>query len=323
MKNKLWIVVILFVVAGSVVFFLNKSNAHSKSKETIRIIKPQMGEIRVTVSSPGTVMPKNRLEIKPPVNGRIEKVLVHEGEEVKAGDILVWMSSTDRAALLDAARGQSEKTLNYWQDVYKSIPLISPIEGEVIVGTVQPGQTVTTADSVIVLSDRLIVRAQVDETDIGKIKVKQAAVITLDAYPDVKIKATVDHIYYESKTVNNVTVYEVDLNLSDVPDFFRSGMNTNVDFLIEEKEDVLVVPLDVVRRHQGKAVVSLQGENTKDIEDREVTLGASDDKNVEIVSGLTIEDEIISKSKRYNLPKNNGGTNPFMPSRAGGGNRRQ
>lgn len=320
MKKKWWIIILLLIVAGWAAFSISKSNGRSKSKDVVRIIKPHMDDIRVTVSSPGTVLPKSRLEIKPPVNGRIDQVLVQEGQQVKTGDTLAWMSSTDRAALLDAARGQGEKTLNYWKDVYKSIPLISPIDGEVIVGTIQPGETVTTVDPVVVLSDRLIVRAQIDETDVGKIKLKQSAVITLDAYPDVKIKAVVGHIYYESKTINNVTVYEVDLNLENVPEFFRSGMNTNVDFLIEEKEDVLVVPLDVIQRRQGKAFVSVQGENSRKTEEREVVLGASDDQNVEIVSGLTADDEIVSKSKKYD-PKAKNGTNPFMPSRTGGGRR--
>jgi macrolide-specific efflux system membrane fusion protein len=51
-------------------------------------------------------LPQNRLEIKPPIAGRAEEVLVNEGELVKAGQIIAWMSSTDRAALLDAARAQ-------------------------------------------------------------------------------------------------------------------------------------------------------------------------------------------------------------------------
>ena len=89
--------------------------------------------------------------------------------------------------------------------------ILSPIDGEVIVATIQPGQTVTTTDDVVVLSDHLIVRAQVDETDIGKIQLGQKAFISLDAYPDRRIQATVEHIYYESSTVNNVTIYNVDL----------------------------------------------------------------------------------------------------------------
>jgi len=58
------------------------------------------------------------------------------------------MSSTERAALIDAAQSRDEETLKYWQEVYKQTPILSPIAGEVIVRSVEPGQTVTTSDSV-------------------------------------------------------------------------------------------------------------------------------------------------------------------------------
>lgn len=219
MKNNVWriigIIIVVFLIWGG----WNKFKQNVSSKGMEKIIHPRIGDIDIFVSTTGTVLPKNRLEVKPPVNGRIEQVLVQEGQKINAGDTIAVMSSTERAALLDAARGQGEEKLKYWQEVYKPIPLVAPINGEVIVGTIQPGQAVTTNDPVIVLSDRLIVRAQVDETDIGKIKPGQKAVVSLDAYPETKINAIVDHIYYESKTFNNVTIYEVDLLPDTIPFF--------------------------------------------------------------------------------------------------------
>jgi len=203
-KSKVIFGILLLLAISAFVMFKIKSKG--SSVEVTKEISPTIGTIQTFISTTGTVLPKNRLEVKPPVNGRIESILVQEGDKVKLGQVLAWMSSTERAALLDAAEGQGEDALKYWKEVYKPIALLAPIDGEVIVATTQPGQTVTTSDAVVVLSDHLIVRAQVDETDIGKIKLEQAAIITLDAYPDRKINATVEHIYYESQTVNNVTI---------------------------------------------------------------------------------------------------------------------
>jgi macrolide-specific efflux system membrane fusion protein len=262
------------------------------------------------------VLPKNRLEIKPPVAGRIESILVKEGDMVKKGETLGWLSSTERAALLDAAQGQGEEKLKYWQDVYKAIALVAPIDGEVIVATIQPGQAVMTSDAAIVLSDRLIVRAQVDETDIGKIKVGQEATIGLDAYPDVKIKATVDHIYYESETVNNVTIYKVDLLPQEIPSFFRSGMNANVDFVVEKKESALLLAQEAVYGENSESYVLVRNGNGNELAKRQVVLGITQDKNVEIVSGLSADDTVVIRSKKYTLPKASSiGKNPFLPSR--------
>lgn len=304
--------ILLAMVATGVLFirFFNARPSGSQARE----VMPVRGSIQSVISATGTVLPKNRLEVKPPVSGRVEEIAVREGDRVTAGQTLGWMSSTERAALIDAARGKGEDALKHWQDVYKPIPLISPIAGEVIVAKIQPGQTVTAADALVVLSDRLIVRAQVDETDIGRIAQGQPAAVTLDAYPDTKIKGGVDHIYYESKTVNNVTIYEVDVLPEEVPEFFRSGMNASIDFIEKRKEDVLLLPLEAVRREQDEAWVLVRQPPSPDPVRRTVTLGIVDDKNAEIVSGLRETDSVVVQSKKYTLPTAGGGTNPFLPS---------
>ena len=314
-KTKLKIIFIVLVIFGIGAGVFIKLKGKTISQELTNEINPRRGEIKVSISTTGTVLPKNRLEVKSPVNGRIESISVQEGEKVRVGQVLAIMSSTERAALLDAAQGQGEEALKYWKEVYKAISLLSPIDGEVIVATTQPGQTVTTSDAVVVLSDHLIVRAQVDETDIGKVKLGQDAEIALDAYPDTKIKATVEHIYYESQTVNNVTIYPVDLLPKETSTFFRSGMNTTVDFILEDKKDILIIPVDAVYKN-GESYVLLKQADAKEPLKTKVELGISDDKFIEVISGLNKSDTIIVKSKKYALPKNgNGGTNPFMPSR--------
>ena len=314
MRNKkLKIISIVVIVLVISIFAIIKLKSKGSNNEITKEITPTAGTIETFISTTGTVLPKNRLEVKPSVGGRIESILVQEGEKVKTGQPLAWMSSTERAALLDAAEGQGEKVLNYWKEVYKPIALLSPIDGEVIVATTQPGQTVTTTDSVIVLSDHLIVRAQVDETDIGKIKLGQGAFITLDAYPGVKINASVEHIYYESQTVNNVTIYNVDLLPENVPPFFRSGMNATVDFKSEGKENALLLPVEALHKDKEGDYVLLKQEGVEKPVRRTVKLGLTDDKNYEILSGITAGDRIIVKTKKYALPTSSVGGNPFSP----------
>jgi macrolide-specific efflux system membrane fusion protein len=312
-KTKIIIgVLVLLVIAAIIAVKIKNKGA---GNEAIKEINPATGVIQTFISTTGTVLPKNRLEIKPPVAGRIESILVQEGEKVKTGQVLARMSSTERAALLDAAEGQGEETLKYWKDVYKSIPLLSPIDGEVIVATTQPGQTVTTSDAVVVLSDRLIVRAQVDETDIGKIKLKQGAFITLDAYLDTKIGATVDHIYYESETVNNVTIYKVDLIPENMPEFFRSGMNATIDFKAEGREKALLLPVEAVRKEKDDSYVLLKQEGSNNPAKRVVKIGITDDKNYEILSGVTSSDTVLVTTKKYVFPSaDSSGSNPFLPN---------
>ncbi len=308
-KTGLIIMGVLIVAVLMVMRFKPKKDTGNIIEE----ITLSRGRIQTIISTTGTVLPKNRLEIKPPVGGRIESILVKEGQKVKVGQILAWMSSTERAALLDAARGQGEEKLKYWQEAYKPIALLSPIDAEVIVATIQPGQTVTTVDAVIVLSDELIARAQVDETDIGRIRLRQDAIIILDAYPDTEIKASVEHIYYESKTVNNVTIYEVDLIPEEIPEFFRSGMNATINFIEESKDSILLVPVKAVYKDKTESFVLIKKEDSVEPLVQKVLLGITDDKNVEILSGVDEKDILILKNKKFVLPKSDIGSSPFTP----------
>ena len=315
-RNIVIVLGILFVAIGAWVFL---GRGFTKAVSYKRV-KPFYGKIEISITATGTVQPQNRLEIKPSINGRIEKILVVEGQKVKAGDILALMSSTDRAALMDAARLQGASTMKSWEDVYKPTPLIAPIDGDVIVKAVEPGQTVTQADAVIVLSDRLIVESQVDETDIGKVKLGQEAVITLDAYPQMEVKAKVDHVSYESKTVSNVTIYAVDIVPEQVPDVFRSGMSANVKIIQSSQEDLLLVSQQAVTKENGKNYVLIgQGRGVKPLV-QEVELGLSDGENVQVTRGLVEADKVLIVSVvgkgTKGAAKKTG--SPFMPAGPGG-----
>src|SRR4051794_37657463 len=83
------------------------------------------GEMKITILSTGVVQPENRVDIKPPIAGRVEKVLVNEGDVVKKGQVIAWMSSTERAALLDAASARGEDELKQWEEMYKPTPILA------------------------------------------------------------------------------------------------------------------------------------------------------------------------------------------------------
>ncbi len=313
-RNRVITIVSGIVIVAVLLFFYRAKN-NTQGKAATEEIHPFLGDVRLAITTTGIVEPQNRLEIKPSINGRIEEIVVREGDAVKKGDILAWMSSTERTALVDAAGFQGDQARQYWEDVYKKTPLISPINGAVIVRSVEPGQTVTTADPVLVLSDRLIVNAQFDETDIGRVKVGQKAIISLDAYPKNKIKGVVDHIAYESSIVNNVTIYDVDIVPGEVPDFFRSGMSANVEVVEKEQEGVLLIPVEALDEDRNGTFVMVKEKPRGAVQKRPVTIGSRDEKNAQVISGVSASDIVVMQNQSFSLKQNKTGTNPFMPSR--------
>lgn len=280
-------------------------------KVVYREVKPTLGTLQISITAVGTVQPQNRLEIKPPIAGRVERVVVKEGQRVRTGQILAFLSSIERAALLDAARVQGEESIRYWEDVYKPTPIISPIDGEVIVRAVEPGQTVSANDVIVVISDRLIIKAQVDETDIGRVRVGQKAEVSLDAYPDIRVASRVDHISYESRLINNVTIYEVEILPEKVPAVFRSGMSATVKIIEQVIENALLLPREAIQHEGGKSYVLTRNKDGN-ISQRDVSTAASDDSNVQITSGLGPEDAVLIKTGPA-APSKGRRDNPLVP----------
>lgn len=279
-------------------------------------------DITVTILSTGTVQPETRLDIRPPISGRAEEVLVDEGEVVKKGQILAWMSSSERAAMLDSVRAKGPEELAKWEDLYRPTPILTPIDGTIIQRNVEPGQTFSNGDSIFVMSDHLIIEAQVDETDIASVKLGDDAMVILDAYPTEKIPAKIRQIAFESRVVNNVTTYIVKVLPDSVPDFMRAGMTANVNFHIASKKGVLVVPNDVITIEDGKRKVLMPGKNAPAV--REIETGLTDGRKSEVVSGLLENDTILIE--RVVKKSSGSSSSPFgmprMRKRGGGGGSR-
>lgn len=319
MKKK-WVIAMVAVIGLAVGFVIWKKT--TTPKVTYKEYKVEKGSLLVSILSTGTVQPENRLEIKAPVPGRINQILVNEGAKVKKGQILAWMSSTERAALLDAARARGQEEVDRWEEMYRPAPIIAPIAGTIILKSVEPGQTITSTEAIFVMSDRLTVKAQVDETDIAKIKLQQKAEIVLDAYPDQKIEAKVDQIAYEAKTVNNVTTYIVDVLPLQTPDYFRSGMTANVHFYQDSRENTLQLSSEAINLVNEKYSVQVKKEDG--LEERVIEVGISNGKKTEILSGL-VEDEIVVKPdlSKADKQKSNNPFSPFGGGRRGGGGSRK
>ncbi|MBU0952357.1 MAG: efflux RND transporter periplasmic adaptor subunit [Elusimicrobia bacterium] len=310
MKKAIIIIVAVLLVISGFLYFKGK-----KKKVNQMEINPEIGTIAVEFRLDASVEPRNRLEIKPQVSGRIEDVLVVEGQRVKKGEIIAWMSSTDRAALLDLARAKGEDEVKKWEDTYKPTPIIAPIDGFIILRNKEPGQTVSMSDVILVMADELIISANVDETDLKNIYLGQNVAISLDAYPDKNFTGKVEHIAYESTVVSNVTSYEVKIRPVRPPANFRAGMSATIQVIAQKKNDVLLLPIDAVIDKRGKKFVKVKTENKKDGELKEVETGINNGKQIEIISGIEESDTILlpqTESKGGSNTRRTGGM-PGMP----------
>lgn len=124
----------------------------------------------------------------------------------------------------------------------------SPINGTVIERTVDAGQTIAAsfqAPTLFVIAEdltRMQIETDVDESDIGLIKENQSVRFTVQAYPDEEFTGKVRQIRLQPTTIQNVVNYTVVVDAANEKGMLLPGMTATVDFLVEERRDVLLVP---------------------------------------------------------------------------------
>jgi RND family efflux transporter MFP subunit len=199
---------------------------------------------------------------------------------------------------------KSEADLQYAEALLENTYIRAPFSGKIIRRFLDPGETITLEKllPIVTIADvsKIIVRAEIDETDIRKVKVGQPAVITADAYPGEKFKGKVTEIspaVGKKKIISDNPAEMVDTKVLEVKIELDSGqklnlgLNVDVTIFVHNKENVLALPLKAVRDLDGTA--SVQVKKNGSYEEKEVTTGLYDDENVEITSGLKEGDTVL------------------------------
>jgi len=317
--KKIIIFVGIVAAAGAVHFFLGQK---AKARAPLYLpVTATRGEIRDVVDTTGHVEPLNRVVVKPAVAGRVDKLIAEEGDTVKSGQVLAYLSSTDRVAILDAARAKGGEVLEKWENTYKPTPVLSPLDGTVIKRGVVKGETLDTATEMYAIADDLIVVAQVDESDIGRIKNGQRAIITLDAYPKDEFQGTVFQILREGVSVSNVITYSVKIRPDRVPASFASEMSANIKVMVTRKQKAVLLPVTALSDTEDGTRCIYKGD-PRNPTLTPVKTGLDDGANVEILAGVE-EGEIVFTPGNGSMPQQaaSESSSPFMPSgpkRSGG-----
>jgi HlyD family secretion protein len=125
--------------------------------------------------------------------------------------------------------------------------IVAPISGTVIEKNVEAGQTVAAnfaTPTIFVIAEdlsKMEIHATVDESDISYVFISQEVEFSVLAYPDSIFKGVINQIRMHPKMIQNVVNYIVVINADNVYGLLLPGMTATVDFIIEQKKDVLMV----------------------------------------------------------------------------------
>lgn len=129
----------------------------------------------------------------------------------------------------------------------------SPIDGVVLTRTVDPGNAVAASLQAVTLFTvaedlaELRLQVNVDEADVGAVKVGQQASFTVSAYPTRKYPATITRVAFGSTITENVVTYVTYLDVDNTDLSLRPGMTAAATITATERQDVLLVPSPALR----------------------------------------------------------------------------
>ncbi|ASC72034.1 ABC exporter membrane fusion protein, DevB family [Halomicronema hongdechloris C2206] len=153
--------------------------------------------------------------------------------------------------------------------------------------------TSATSTAIVALAQDLEILAEVPEADIGAIQPGQAVEIRADAFPEEVFRGRVRLIAPEAIERQNVTLFQVRIELLTGKEQLLSNMNVTVAFIGEQLEEALVVPAVAIITQEGRTGVLVPDERG-DIEFRPVTLGSQVGEQIQILEGLEPGDRIFT-----------------------------
>jgi HlyD family secretion protein len=320
MKKK-WLIIGIAVVVVAGLVAVNVMRGAKGKGESVQLARVRVEDVTSIVRAPGKVEPKTQVKVSADIPGKITRLLVQEGQQVKRGQLMLQIDAVQYRASHEQARAalasaqarlrEAETTLkvtesNYdrqralfekkllsqaeWDQATRNVESAraslhaareevsrsraavtasadnvsktqfhAPFDGVVSALNVEEGEIVITGTmnnpgtQILTVSDlsRMLVRADVDETDVVDMRVGQKAKITVDALPDTSFPGTVLEIGSTAKrgltsTVEGQTNFEVEVVFDhDVP-AVRPGMTADVEIETATRVKTNAVPIQAV-----------------------------------------------------------------------------
>ena len=327
--DKLYVDYNSTVKKGQVIAELDKQNLQSQ----LNSAKAQLSQAQANLQSAQSDLAYQKS------NYQRNKALYDKGL-ISANDFeqvrLSWQTASATVTQRKDAVAAAKEEVARAQTNLSYAVITSPIDGVVISKSVEEGQTVaasySTPELFTIAKDLKDMRviADVDEADIGGVKVGQRVTFTVDAYPNDTFEGSVTQVRQEATTTNNVVTYEVVISAPNQDLKLMPGLTANVNIYTEEIKNVLSVPSKALRYTPEKETVG--GRKIKDISNaknkvwtlegntlvaHKVTVGSTDGIHTQILSGIKKGTKVITgiatQEAEDTEDSNDGTQSPFAP----------
>ncbi|OGG53832.1 hypothetical protein A2851_01410 [Candidatus Kaiserbacteria bacterium RIFCSPHIGHO2_01_FULL_53_29] len=202
-----------------------------------------------------------------------------------------------------------ELSLRQKEQAHEDHFIRAPFAGVIASVPVQRGDTLNSGATVATLiTKQKIAEVSLNEVDAAKISVGDKATLTFDALEELSLTGSVVEIDLVGTVNQGVVSYTVKISFDTQDERVKSGMTVNASIQTDVRQDVLAVPSSAVKTQNGVSYVQVfnpplsetggaQGIVSNSAPRQiEVTVGISDDTNVEILSGLEEGQQIVTRT---------------------------
>ncbi len=289
MKRTIIIAGIAAILIGGGVFFavkyLNVKTQGSTVLPEFKFKEVKKGSIIDKIAEVGKLEPVSLVKVKSNVTGTVKKIFVEEGMYVKEGQ---------KVALIKPGREAEQ---------YQESEVLAPIAGLVIEKTVEEGDMVTsglselsggTAIISVANLDKMIVKIDINEVDIGSVKEGLACKVKVEAFA---AKAYIGRVLKISpraipSTDGKINIFKTEIEITTRAPELHTGMKAVVEIVLREKNNVLIAPVECIFEEDGEQCAYLR--NGEIWERRMVKSGLYDDDNIESVLGLQEKERLAT-----------------------------
>lgn len=203
--------------------------------------------------------------------------------------------NTVRTAMIDYQKEVDKK--DRYLEVLSEFTIKAPQSGMLIYARTWSGKKITSGSEINLWDPQVAelpdlsqmnVKTYVNEVDISKVKVGQKVDITVDAFPDKKLRGVVTSVANIGEEMQNSSahVFEVIIEVKDKDPDLRPAMTTKNTIIIETLDSAIYIPIECINTKDGVSFVYSNGKKIK------VKAGKSNDDEIQILEGLK-GDEVI------------------------------
>jgi HlyD family secretion protein len=222
---------------------------------------------------------------------------------------------------------QAKKKLNDLKEDLNDYYITAPFSGILSTLNIKKGDLIASNQIIgTIITNQKIANISLNEIDAAQVKVGQNAILTFDAFPDLKVKGKIIEISTVGKEEQGVVSYGIKISLEKENKEIKPGMSVNAEIIVDRKENVLLVPNSAIKSDgMGKYVEVIKNYEIKKrnsfkpvaisqnlIEKIYIKTGISNDEFTEILEDLN-EGEVIIIRTLNQTAQSRQQTNPFLP----------